>query len=184
MDKIYINLSPKQEKTETAVLSNLPYYLSMAIAGCFIIVVLLGIFIVIRMGVSRYYQGKWSKWKEQYTTLSKIKNEISRLEVQKNELNKILTPQNQMAKIFNDIFASLPQNVWFSSMALKKDSLDMKGYVVKVDEDSLLSLEKFINNLKSKEYFSSKFKKVNIKNSQETGFNGIQVLEFDVECAR
>lgn len=183
MDKIYINLSPKQEKVESAILKDLPYYLGLGAIFCFVVVGALGVFIVIRMGVLKYQEGKWSKHKEQYATLTKIKSEISGLENNNKELKKILTPNNQMAKIFEDIFTSLPPNVWLGSMNLKKDFLIMKGYIVKVDEDYLVSLEKFIKSLKSKEYFTSKFKKINIKNSQKNDFNEIEVLEFDIECA-
>ncbi|MDD4954601.1 MAG: PilN domain-containing protein, partial [Candidatus Omnitrophica bacterium] len=95
----------------------------------------------------------------------------------------MLTPKNQIPDIFEDVFSSLPKNIWFSSMNLKKNTLDIRGYVDKVDEDYLVSLEKLGNNLKSKKYFGSKFKKINIKDSQKKEFNGMEVLEFYIECA-
>jgi hypothetical protein len=87
-----------------------------------------------------------------------------------------------MADIFEDIFSSLPKNIWFNNISLKKDILDIRGYVVKLDEDYLVSLEKFINNLKAKQNFSSRFKKINIKDSQKNDFHGAEVLEFYIEC--
>lgn len=182
MDKIYINLSPKQKKEGNAALRNISYYISIGIFVLLVIIVALGILIAVRASVYEYNNVRWAKWKEKYATLDKIKQGIRSLENDKNDFKKLLTPKNQMSNIFADIFSSLPKNIWFNSMNLKKDTLDIRGYVVKVDEDYLVSLEKFVNNLKAKEYFSSRFKKINIKDSQKKEFNGAEILEFYVEC--
>lgn len=183
MDNIYINLSPKRKKEENIFLKDFSHYAGLAAFFLLAIIIILVVFIVIRASVYKYEDIKWSKWKEKYETISKMKKDISGLESDRNEFKKILTPKNQMAKIFEDIFSALPKNIWFNNMGLKKDTLDIRGYVVKIDEDYLVSLEKFINNLKAKEYFSSRFKKINIKDSQKNDFNGAEVLEFYVECA-
>jgi len=183
MDKIYINLSPKQKREENALLKKISYYISLCTLLLLVIIIALGVLIGIKASVYKYDEIKWAKWKEKYTTLGGIKQDIVNLENEKNEFKKLLTPKNQMSDIFEDIFSSLPKNIWFNNMDLKKDTLDIRGYIVKIDEDYLISLEKFINNLKAKEYFSSRFKKINIKDSQKKDFNGAEVLEFYVECA-
>jgi len=183
MDKIYINLNPKQKKEENAVLKKISYLLSLGVLLLLIVIIALGALIGIKASVYKYDETKWATWKEKYTTLSRIKQDMANLENDKNEFKKLLTPKNQMSNIFEDIFSSLPKNIWFNSMNLKKDTLEIRGYVVKIEEDYLVSLEKFVNSLKAKEYFSSKFKKINIKDSQNKDFNGTEVLEFYVECA-
>lgn len=183
MDKIYINLNPKQKKEESAVLQKTSYYISLSALLLLAIIILLAVFIGLRASVYKYDDMKWSKWREKYTTLTKIKQDISNLESEKNEFKKLLTPKNQMSDIFGDIFSSLPKNIWLNSMSLKKDTLDIRGYVVKIEEDYLISLERLVNNLKDKKYFSSRFKKINIKDSQKKDYNGAEVLEFYVECA-
>jgi Tfp pilus assembly protein PilN len=183
MDKIYINLSPKQKKEGNDAIRNVSPYLGLAIFALLGIIIIVGVVIAMRASVLKYTDIQWSKWKERYSTLSRIEQDIANLGKDKNEFTKMLTPKNQMANMFGDIFSSLPKNIWFNSMNLKKDALDIRGYVVKIDEDYLVSLEKFINNLKSKEYFNSKFKKINIKDSQKKDFNGTEVLEFYLECA-
>lgn len=183
MDKIYINLNPKQKKEGNAVLKKISYLLGLSILLLLVIIIAFGVLISIKASVYKYDDIKWAKWKEKYTTLNRIKQDVANLENEKNEFKKLLTPKNKMSNIFEDIFSSLPKNIWFNSMNLKKDTLDIRGYVVKIEEDYLVSLEKFINNLKVKEYFSSRFKKINIKDSQKKDFNGAEVLEFYVECA-
>ncbi|MCK5288166.1 MAG: hypothetical protein KAJ79_03820, partial [Candidatus Omnitrophica bacterium] len=60
----------------------------------------------------------------------------------------------------------------------------IKGFVVKWQEDYLVSVDKFINNLINKEYSKSKFEKVNMTGSNQIKFNGIEVLEFSVKCKK
>lgn len=182
MDKIHINLSPKQKKEENALFKKISYYISLGIFFLLAVIVVLGILIAIRASVYEYENVKWGKWKEKYAELNKIKQDIKNLESDKNEFKKLLTPKNQMSDIFEDIFSSLPKNIWFNSMNLKKDTLEIRGCIVKVEEDYLVSLEKFVNNLKAKKYFSSRFKKINIKDSQRKDFNGAEILEFYIEC--
>lgn len=148
------------------------------------LIALLAVFLFIRIAMYKHYESRWAKWKVKYTAVSVIKNELASLRSEKNEFIKILTPQNQIAKIFSDIFVSLPQNVWFENLNFNKKLLLIKGYVVKTDrEDYLVLLENFINNLKTKEYFMSHFKNINIKDSQKSDFNGLEVLVFNLECS-
>ncbi|MDD4955641.1 MAG: hypothetical protein PHP17_06350, partial [Candidatus Omnitrophica bacterium] len=141
MDKIYINLSPKEKKKENALLKNVSYYISVGIFLLLVVLVCIGVLIGVRASVYKYEDIKWAKWREKYIILSKIKQDIKSLENDRNEFEKMLTPKNQIPDIFEDVFSSLPKNIWFSSMNLKKNTLDIRGYVVKVDEDYLVSLE-------------------------------------------
>jgi Tfp pilus assembly protein PilN len=184
MDRIYINLSPKKEKLDNAILQQVSYYMLIGVFFVLCLIALLAVFLFIRIAVTKHYESRWSRWKGQSSALSVIKNELSSLQNEKSEFTKILTPQTQMAKIFSDIFSSLPQNIWFNSLNFNKKSLNINGHVVRSDsEDYLVSLENFINSLKTKEYFASHFKNINIKDSQKNDFNGIEVLEFNLECS-
>jgi Tfp pilus assembly protein PilN len=182
MEKISINLSPRQEKIENILFRNISYYLTLGVAGVIGIMALLTIFLLLKTGMLKVYESKWVKWERQFNELSKIKKDISELENEKKEFKKVLTPQYNVAKIFEDIYSSLSQNIWFESLSFKKDKLGIRGYILKLDEDYLISLEKFINNLKKKGYFTSKFRKINIKDSQQKDFSKTKVLEFVVEC--
>lgn len=177
-------MSPKKEKLDNAILQQASYYMLIGVFFILCLIILSAVFLFIRIGVSKHYESRWSKWKEQHKTLSVVKNELTSLKNEKNEFTKILTPQNQMAKMFSDIFSSLPQNIWFNSMNFNKKSLIINGNVVRVNtEDYLVSLENFINNLKTKEYFVAHFKNISIKDSQRNEFNGVEVLEFNLECS-
>ncbi len=184
MDKIYINLSPKKEKMENVLLQQASYYMLIGASFILCLIVLCTLFLFVRIAILKHYESRWAKWKEQYKVLSALKNEIASLQKEKNEFSKILTPQNKMAKIFSDIFSSLPQNIWFNSLNFNKKSLVINGDVVKTGtEDYLVLLENFIDNLKTKPYFVSHFKDINIKDSRRDNFNGVEVLEFKLECS-
>ncbi|MDP2923393.1 MAG: hypothetical protein Q8O30_06720 [Candidatus Omnitrophota bacterium] len=182
MDKIYINLNPNIEKFDTATFKKLSYYAVLGVISVLIIILFLGLFVTIRLSSLNSYKTKWKSWEERATSLNKIKAQLAELEAEKKEFQKIVIPYNQVASIFEDLFISLPHNIWLDTLSIKKDSLSLKGYVLKLDEDYLISLEKFINAMKKREYFSSKFKKINIKDSKKENFYGVEVLEFNIEC--
>lgn len=182
MEKIHINLNPKVEKFDTLIFKELFYYAALGVGILLLVILLLGLFVTNGLSKYRTAAAKWNNWQDESLSLGKIKNELLELENEKKEFQKIITPKNQIANIFEDIFAALPQNVWFAALNLKTESLILKGYVVKLDEDYLLSLEKFITALRQRPYFSSKFKKINIRESQKQLFNGVEVLEFNIEC--
>ena len=160
------------------------FYMLIGVFFVLCLIAILAIFLFVRLAVYKHYESRWAKWKEKYAIMSVVKNELASLKNESNEFTKILTPQNQMAKIFSDILVSLPQNIWFENVNFNKKSLLLRGYVVKSDsEDDLVSLENFINNLKAKEYFAAHFKNINIKDSQKSDFNGMEVLMFNLECS-
>jgi hypothetical protein len=183
MGTIHINLNPKEEKFDNLIFKQLSCWAVLSAGIILVIVLLLGLTAAKKLAEYKLEQAKWKSWEDKVTLLAKLKNEILDLESQKKEFQSVIIPQNQAAEIFEDLFATLPQNIWLETLSLKKESLNAKGYVVKLDEDYLFSLEKFINGFAARPHFSSKFKKINIKESQKQNFSGAEVLEFIVECA-
>lgn len=188
MDKISINLNPRKTRKNEVILQNMVTYkpfLILGIIGIFILIFILQLFIFLRMNSYRSYKKEWAKWQEPYDLIAQVKKETAALEQKKIELQKVTLPKMEMAKILAEIYSSLPKNIWLKSFRFKDNSLILCGYAVKWSEDYLTSLgEKFLNSLKEAEYFSSKFKKVNIKDTKKTTFNDVEVLEFNIECAQ
>jgi hypothetical protein len=182
MTKIHINLNPKVEKFNKLIFRELSYYAALGAGIILAIILLLGLFAASGLAKYKGYQAKWKSWEDKAVLLGKLKGDILEQENKKKEFKNIILPQNQAAKIFEDLYAALPQNIWLEALDLKKEGLNIKGYVVRLDEDYLFSLEKFIKSLAKRPHFPSKFKKINIKDSQKQNFNGVEVLEFNIEC--
>lgn len=187
MNKISINLNPQKKDISADFLRNLTVYtplMGLATIIIFFSIVLLQIFALNRAHSYNVYKKKWKEWEDKFNLINALKKEISDLEASQEKLNKLIAPKCEAALISEDIFSSLPKNIWFESLNLKEGSLDLSGYVVKWDEDYLVSLDNFVNSLIEKSYFSSKFTKVNIRDSKKTEFNGVEVLKFTIECKK
>ena len=188
MNKIIVNLNPKKERVSSEVLQNVVAYTPLAILTAAVFLILtLGLQIVSlkKMHTNGVYNKKWARWSQKYKLIQAIKMEIANLENEKSVLQKVTTPKYKVETILEDIFAALPRNIWFYDLNFDKEILSLKGYVARwgeASEDYLVFLDKFINSLREKSYFSSRFNKMNIKESQKTNFNGIEVLEFTIEC--
>lgn len=183
--KVTINLNPKKENPSEEVLQNIGTYTplaGLAAAVVFVIVLLLQVFILVRAQSYNAYTRKWQDWSDEANLLRKAKSEVSLFQAEKQQLQALMVPKYMLALVLDDIFLSLPKNIWFDDLNFKEGSIDLKGYVVRWREDYLISLDKFINALRQKKYFSSRFKKMNITKSQKTDFNGVEVLQFTIEC--
>jgi Tfp pilus assembly protein PilN len=188
INKIKINLNPKTKEEVNLFSQKISLYtpfVGLGVIGFFIIFLFFQVLILFRANVYRNYKKEWKRWEQKYNLINNIKKETTTLLQEKKEFEKLLTPKIIMAKVFEDIFSSLPENIWFHIFSFKKGSLNLKGYVVKWnEEDDMVSLHKFLTSLKEKEYFSSKFKRISIIASKKVNFSGVEVLEFEVECKK
>ncbi|MCM8819668.1 MAG: hypothetical protein NC925_02620 [Candidatus Omnitrophica bacterium] len=187
MGKININLIPKQESQESALFENIRTYKTLSITIFLFttaLLIILYLFVFIRIASLNSYTKKWKGWQPHFNEIAKIKKQIAELENSKKELERITTPDVFISKVFEDIFYALPENIWFEKLIYEKKGLNLKGYVVKLDEDYMISLDKFIKGLNSKKYFSNIFKRVNVKGSSKENFFGIEVLSFEIECLK
>ncbi len=187
MKKIVINLSPQKETITTVLLQKVVSYTPLAGLTAVLVLVLI-IFLQMFIFKQTYdyskYSKKWRMWKSKHEEMKKIKKGRAELEKEKNRLEEIATPKYDIVLILEGIFSSLPKNVWFEGLDFESGVISLRGYVVKWREDYLVSLDGFINSLREQEYFSSKFKKVNIKESKKSNFNGVETLKFIIECKK
>jgi len=187
MKKIAINLSPQKEHITSALLQNLVSYtplIGLSAAAIFALILLLQLFALKKAHTVRVYTKKWAQWEEKANSITAIKKELMRFENEKTALQELATPQNDMVFILRDLFSSLPKNIWFEEIQYKEGFINLSGYVIRWGEDSVASLDKFINSLRGKKYFSSKFAKINIMESKASEFNGVEALEFVIECKK
>lgn len=182
MEKISINLIPHKQQPTDSLLGPGTRYALYAAFGLGVAVIVGGIIMTVQMGVLGYYEGRWKQWADKFQAIDLIKKDIASLERERNEFQKIVTPHVQMATVFGDIFQSLPKNTWLEQLSFKKDAISLRGYIIKIGEDYLATLDTFVDALKDKKYFSSKFSKITIKSSHKKNYNGMETMEFLVEC--
>lgn len=186
MGKIYINLNPQKEKLINIIFYNLASYTHfVAFAAGFLLIVIF-IFnaaVFFRGRVYSRYQRFWVEQKDKFDLLNEIKQERAVLSSQKEAFLAVTDVGYRADRMLDDIYSVLPNNIWFNKLDFKQGRIDLRGYVVQWQEDYLVSLvDNFVEPLKKKAEFSSNFKTVNIRNSKRVFFNGIEVLEFNLEC--
>jgi len=187
MKKVSINLNPQKENVITAVLERVVSYTPLAgLAAALVLVLIIFLQMLVFKQAYDYskYNKKWKMWKGKYEEIKKIKKGVAKLEKEKNTLEETTTPKYDIVLILEDIFSSLPKNIWFEKLEFEREAINLRGYVVTWGEDYLVSLDGFINSLRENEYFSSKFIKLNIKESRRTTFNGVETLKFIIECKK
>ena len=126
MNKIIINLNPKKDKVSSEVLQNILAYTPMAaLSAVILLFIVVGLQIVSlkKMHTVSRYKKKWAQWEQRYNLIQAIKTEIVSLEREKNDLEKVIAPEYEMETILEDIFASLPKNIWFSDLNFNKGIL-------------------------------------------------------------
>ena len=187
MKKISINLSPQKEDVTSEVLRNIVSYTPMVGLTAVIVLALLlflQVFIAKQTYTCNKYEKKWQKWESKHNLIKGIKGETTNLKEEKQRLEEVATPGHDIVLILGDIFSSLPKNIWFDGLHFKGETIDIRGYVAGWNEDYLISLDGFINSLREKDYFSSKFSRVNIRKSVRENYNGAETLKFSIECKK
>ena len=187
LSKIIINLNPKKEQSSGVFLEKFISFAPLVILLSIIILIvllLLQLFIVGQIRGVNIKRAEWKEWENKSSEINLIKSDISILQEEKLRLENVVNPKNDIALIIGEIYSSLPKNIWFSKLSFTEENIEIKGYVVKWQEDYLASVDKFIKNLINKEYFKSKFEKVNMTGSDQIEFNGVEVLGFSVKCKK
>ena len=187
MNKIVINLNPRKSNASQGLITNILAYvplLALAIGAVFVVIVLLQVFAFQKQHALSGQQAKWAERHDDDKLIKRLKDSIAKLEKEKNLAAAVLTPDNQADRLLEDLYAALPKNIWLDDLQFKEGLLNLRGNVVRWEEDDLLSLDKFIKGLRASQYFSSRFSKVNIKQSQKANIRGVDVLRFTLECLK
>lgn len=187
MKKVVINLNPQKEKISSLALQKIISYTPLAAISAvlgLVLLLLLNFEILRRVQSYAFYNTRWKEWSEKAKVLGDVKFQMGKLKEENKQLEKILTPGYQMATVLGDIFVSLPKNIWFENFDFHDQFLKIEGYVVKWNQDYLVSIDEFIKGLRQKEYFSSRFGSLEIIESRKVDFNGQEVLKFIIECKR
>ncbi len=187
MKKITINLNPrKQSNSGDFFQKTTPFTPLISLAAAAVLVLILALQLVVfkKAHTSSRVSHRERSWQDKADLIRQLKKEIQELDSEKRSLEKLVAPEYEVARILDDLFSSTPKNVWFEHLKFQDDFIDLNGYVVKWDEDCLVTLDRFINLLRKKVYFSQKFSKVNIKDSQKVNFYGVEVLKFIIECKK
>ncbi len=186
MKKLKINLNPKKltifEQGFASVLNYLPLLILLVVFFSLVIGGIKAISLA-RTRQQSYLERSWQEWEPKYDQITSIKRRVSFLENQQEKLKKITSPKKTGIILLESVFFALPKNIWLEDFYFEDKLVQMKGYVVRWEQDSLASLEEFIGRLRAKKEFKEKFQKIDFK-TRKTDFRGREVTQFFIECKK
>lgn len=187
MKRIKINLYPHKRTSDKRFIQFIERYLPLVFLALIILFAVNGILFIVTIGARGFYNTLDKKWVEirpQAGQIDALKKELVSLKEKKKMYLDLIVPKVDPAHICADIFTSLPRNIWLGEMSCNSERLSFAGYVVKLKEDYLLSIDTFIKNLQKQQYFSSVFKNIRLMSSRKTKISGREIMKFEVLCAR
>lgn len=183
--RIGINLYPyKEEKSNKAV-----GFIDSNFSIIFLIGLILALlnFLIFVIGQLSFFPAheankSWKKVEVKAKELEQLKNDLVVLRGKKTTYSDLVKPNISMARILDDVYSSMPKNVWLIAVDFKDKKLEFVASAVEWKNLLSESVDQFIKNLKSKEYFSSKFSKIELKGRRIMKMYGNKIIKFEVEC--
>ncbi|MCF7869602.1 MAG: PilN domain-containing protein [Candidatus Omnitrophica bacterium] len=187
MKKIKINLNPRKPTIFDQGLGKALDYIPLLILLVIFFALLvggIGLFSLTKAARYNHYRNIWKKWESRSSQLDEIKDNRDSLERELSRIKDVVAPKYTGITLLNNLFSALPKNIWFKNVFFEQEAIKVEGYIVAWDEDPIVSLENFINNLQESEDFSKKFERMSIKDTKRTNFNGVEVTQFIIECKK
>lgn len=187
MKKIEINLCPysvtEDKKIQKLIAQYFPFVFLAALG---FIVINIFLFSVASVSFLTYSQlgKKWSKESPKAMEIELLKKEVTALKEKKKSYDELIKANVAPSYILSDIYKALPINIWLSDIRATEASVSLTGYVVKWQEDYLVSLGNLIKNLKKESHFSGYFKDIIQKSSRKTNLFNVEVMKFELECKK
>jgi Tfp pilus assembly protein PilN len=187
--KININLYPyKAQENQGKFMDLLEKYFPFAFIGGIGAVMLNVVLLFFAMVSVMPYQALQKKWERDTPAVRKIdslRKDNAGLSNKQKRLGELTTPGTAVSRIMADVYRALPENIWLDSVAFSDKSFVFSGNAVKwKEEEYMVSLDKFMKNLRSQEYFVSRFSTIDLKSSRKAEFTGRQIMRFEIECKK
>ncbi|MFH1767731.1 MAG: hypothetical protein ABH858_01035 [Candidatus Omnitrophota bacterium] len=185
MNKVHVNLCPYENKEENKVLGFVAKYIQY-VFFLLVLLVIGNILIFITTSTTRLplisLEKTWKNLSSHIDEIDQLKKQKEVLAAEKKSYEGLRTNDILFHKIFISVFDSMPMNVWLQTARFDNNSLDLIGYVVRWQEKNVVSLDGFIKNLKSNDYFKKTFNNITLKSSRKRTLGGRDIIEFRIEC--
>lgn len=187
MKKITVNLHPLKEKNGNKIFKIVAGYIPFIfLGGVALTAINILLFIMVSfMTISHNnINNKLKNLSEKLNEVDSLKKELESLSNERKGYSRPLTENVLFSHIFTDIFESLPKNIWIDAIKFDGKNINLSGYIVEWKENPFASLERFIKNLSSEDYFSTIFKNITPPIYKVTKRVNLSVGEFKIECKK
>lgn len=187
MKKIIINLNPAKPPESSPASKTLDKFVPFVL----VLLILLAVFNIFFFGLINFFrltQGSLKKTlkdlQPQVKEVQTAREDLAQINKEKKDYQAALVNDFLVSRVMADAYAAMPINIWLKSFVFGNDSLTLEGAVVQWKEDQMVSLNRFIQELNKKEYFTQKFKTVGLKSYRTNKLQAAETIEFRIECTK
>ncbi len=185
--KININLNPNKQNGIEEGFAKVLSYTPLLILLLLFFLLVTGVIEVVsqaKMSQKKRLSGVWQEWEPRHRDLMSLRRDTSALKRQKKEIKGVVSSEDTGIIFLEKVGSYLPENIWLDNLRFTEGLAQINGYIVRWEEDTLASLEKFINTLQEDESFQERFRQTNIRDTKRIMFRGKEVTQFFLECRK
>ena len=189
---IEINLVPdhlrRKRKSSLTNKINIPKESLIGLAGgllAILFIIHLSLFILTLLNSQSYTQLRKQGQQLQLgkTKIDQIIKDLRDLQQKAKSIEKIDTHENLLwSKKLNEISESIPRGVWLRKISLKDNVFTIDGSSVSKDNDQILYVHTFVNNLKNQPEFLKHFIEFEIDSIQRSKTQMVDLVDFSIKA--
>lgn len=176
---IEINLLPKNlRKVEKK--SNLPYKAYIAILVVFLLffhIVLFSLCVFKKIQIVNDTR-IWNELAPESKDSAQMREKIKVLETDVSMMKKILTRDVVLTDLFSGLNSAIPKGLWLERLSYSEDGLVLQGSVISLSQNEMTIIGKFLQALKSSDFFSKIFSKIELSSVQRRMIKTYDVVDF------
>jgi Tfp pilus assembly protein PilN len=187
MKKIIIDLNPTKPEEESPAIKALNKYMPLVII-LLLLVIMANIFI---FAVVNVFEISYKSLAKTLKTLSSQSQDVqssrdimANLAKEKKEYEQIATKNDSLANLMAETATLIPDTLWLTNFSFNNDALTLEGSALRSEQDSMIALNKFIQDLAKSSAFTERFKNIGLKNYRKTKKFNIETMDFRIECVK
>ncbi|MFH1771600.1 MAG: hypothetical protein ABH872_02180 [Candidatus Omnitrophota bacterium] len=187
MKKITINLLPSGTTADNKIILILKKYIAFIFLGLTVLICadcLLFAYNAFGQLTQKSLEKKLKTLTPQAKEGAVLKKDLEALKIERGQYKNLVPSGGFSSMILADIASSVPKNIWLQNIQFDGNRLGIFGYVVQWKEDPLVSVDKLIKELSSRNYLSQSFPYINLENSRKSTVNNVDVVDFRIECGK
>lgn len=184
MRKIDINLYPYAIVRENTIVKTMDTFLP-------VVFLVLCVCIVLNLGLlgfrgylgarKRVLSQRWKEVSAPMQALTALQQEVASIRGKQQEFQDVLIGILPSAQVLADVYASVPETIWFSEIKATPKTLSCTGYAVKWNGEYMRAIDGMLKNFRQSPSGKA-LSDIALKNTRKATIGGTEVMKFEFEC--
>ena len=116
--------------------------------------------------------------------VDQLQQSLQRFRAEDTAFRELVSGHNLWSKRLNLLSNLTPDGVWFTELTLEMEKgLILRGSAIGKGDTEMVSIGRFVQDLKSDAYFSSAFKNIQIESIKRMQEKSLEVIEFTITAS-